>query len=863
MLRFLPITRFVLFILLVAPLSFAITVYVSPTGGDDGNAGTESAPFATLHHARDQIRASNDSQKEVILLEGDYFLENTLTLTEDDGGTEQNPVVWKAQDGAEVRIFGGQRITGWTEVSGSIYKANVGSSDTEFWTLSENGKRSLPARHPNHMENEIHGATKSTLDSKAQADYPADLFPSNWDYTHARVNVTCYGWFSQCRPVESVDFGNRVITFDGRTRDEVGVYWVEGSKDFIDIPTEWALDGNGDVFYWPAQTPIEDQVIVAGTLKRVIEFKGSSQSDPVKHIIFEGILVSTSDCTRHGLSNKEAVDGDNIVNGEANCESDYSRHGLIHLENAEHITIRKCRIFNAGIMGVLFNNYAQYNTLTNCWIEGVNYCAVYLTSYCIGSGPWDYINHHNTITNNFIHDFGKLWSNGSGVQIYQSGDNDIGHNLIRRGPRYAVSMKGMSDTTFIKSNNNNIHHNEICHTLNSTWDTGTLEAWNAGTGNKWDTNLFHDIFHITIPTRTYNANGDPFPVGIGISQRHCMYPDAGPAIEITDNVAYNIIDYIDWHHNAPGGGKTFPNSFYPHPYTRAKAKAMAEDLGIAFDDIGLSDDFPFPTPQVREYEYPVEAEINPIYEEDIYSLLGDGAGLTGVYYSGADFDQQVIARVDPLPAKLWSTSPAGTNTWSARWTGKVVPIYSEEHRFCATTNGGCRMWVNGAKVFDEWETFSPGEPWEAKDTRLILSREFIPLEAGEEYEVTIEFFSQSSDANLAIDWYSHSMPTQVIPTSQLKPDPAIEVGIGGPVAGNYNDKNIRLSLAKNNALISVPFKGKHSVKLIAPNGVAIKTFKGAKAGNYSVSTQHLAAGVYLVSVQSDKGSSVQRMVIRK
>ncbi|MBD3322012.1 MAG: T9SS type A sorting domain-containing protein, partial [Chitinivibrionales bacterium] len=541
------------------------------------------------------------------------------------------------------------------------------------------------------------------------------------------------------------------------------------------------------------------------------------------------------------------------------------RHGLVHLENAENITVQKCRIFNAGIMGVLFNNHAQNNTLTNCWIEGVNYCAVYLTSYCIGTGPWDYINHHNNVVNNFIHDFGKLWSNGSGVQIYQSGDNEIANNLIRRGPRYACSMKGKgsTDSQYILSNNNNIHHNEICHTLNSTWDTGTLESWNAGTGNKWNTNLFHDIFHITIPTRTYDANGDPFPVGLGISQRHCMYPDAGPSIEITDNVAYNIIDYIDWHHNAPGDHKTFPNNFYPHPYTRSKAKEMAEGIGIAFDDIGLSDDFPFPTPEVREYTYPVEAVINPIFEEDIYSQMGDGTGLTGVYYSGTDFNQEVIAKVDPLPGMLWFTSPAGSSNWSARWTGTVVPLFTEEHRFCATTNGGCRMWVNGTQVFEDWQTFSPSDPWEAKDCRLILSREFIPLEAGQEYEVTIEFFSQSTDANLAIDWYSHSMPTHVIPTSQLKPDPSVEVGIQGPYAAGNMPEKIRIIQAQGIATVNVPFDRVASATLIAPNGAAVATVSGTNTGSIAFNTRPLAAGMYLVSVVSNKGTSVRKLVLNK
>jgi hypothetical protein len=50
-------------------------------------------------------------------------------------------------------------------------------------------------------------------------------------------------------------------------------------------------------------------------------------------------------------------------------------------------------------------------------------------------------------------------------------------------------------------------------------------------------------------------------------------------------------------------------------------------------------------------------------------------------------------------------SPAtgiGSDTFSARWTGKVQPRYTETYTFYSTYNDAARLWVNGQLLLSNW-----------------------------------------------------------------------------------------------------------------------------------------------------------------
>ncbi|MBD3320801.1 MAG: hypothetical protein GF350_06880 [Chitinivibrionales bacterium] len=832
---------------------FAATWYVSPDGSDS-NDGSAGSPFKTLHHARDVLRTKSGESKTVIIKDGNYFLDEPLRFDERDGGTEQNPVLWKGEDGTWPAIYGGSRITGW-QPSGiaNVYKAYTGSTDWEFWALSENGKRRQNARHPNQMDpSNIDGSfgNYSFLDQTYNGPlkrgndfyYNEQDFPANFDYSHARVCVGP-GWFTDAREITQVDFSTRCITVDPDLNPQ-RTYWLEGSKDFIDQPGEWALDNDGYIWYWPKNLPIEDQVIVGSKMNRIIEFIGSSSSDPVQYVTVEGLLVSTADSPDTVYSSKSSPQSPGSENHENNCEIDEMRHGLVHFENAGHCAVRFCKLWNAGTMGVVFNYHSQYNTMYGCWLEGVNYHAVYLGSYCILDGPWDYINHHNTIQNNYIHDYGKLSAGCAGVNVYQSGDNEISYNEIRRAPRYGISVKGQrlagypsmagQEETFLLSKNNNMHHNDISHVIHSTADVGAHEQWNPGPNNKLYNTLYHDLNHIWCPSRTHETNGDDF--NCGLSYRNCVYHDAGFSSETYNIAAYNCVDVMNWW--MEGGFKNMP-----YPFTRSTAVKYAGALGFSIDDIGVKDDFPWETPAQKnlEYEFPDEMVTDP----DLFDVLGpdfaDGAGLNAEYYASSSLSGTPSeTKIEPYLGINWDDQK------NVRLTGSIVPYYSSEYRFCANVRGTIKVMVNNQTVVDGQAS---GE--------LVIG-EYITLQKGTPYPFSVEF--TGGDA-MGVDWWCKEMPVHVIPQSQLYPPGEVDIA---PSAAVHAKQKLVVAGTNKEIMISVPStEARYSIQLIRPDGSVITPEKISVAGKTVISSADYAAGIYIVCLRMENRRTFHKIAVER
>ncbi|MBD3343766.1 MAG: hypothetical protein GF401_01735 [Chitinivibrionales bacterium] len=846
-------------VLIAVSCSFSVTYYVSPDG-DDGNDGSESSPYKTLIHARDVLRGISGESKTVIIKSGNYYLDEPLVLNENDGGTEQYPVVWKGEDiNAMPAIYGGRRIEGW-EPSGKpgIYKAYVGSTDWEFWSVSENGKRCQNARHPNHMAksnvyeqfgyyNTLNENRETSRGIKNNIYYNAGDFPSQWDYSHARV-TTSPGWFTDARKISNVDFGNRMITTDPGFM-ESGNYWVEGSKDFIDRPGEWALDGDGYLYIWPKTTPIEDQVIVAAKSMHVIKLMGSDESNPVKHVTIEGLLLSTSDSPDTMYNSKTSPQCPTDECHENNCENDEMRLGLVHLENAEYCTIKFCKVWNAGVMAILLNYHARHNTIYGNWVEGVNYFGIYLCSHCVLEGPWTDKNSFNTIENNYVHDFGKLLSGVAGIGLYQSSDNLITHNEIRRGPRYGLSIKGQylaNDPTagFNISERNIMTYNDISHCTFATVDLGAIEFWHPGTGCKLYNNSIHDLYHLSCPTRN---DLDRPRFNCHLSQRHCIYPDAGPTPckvgddSIMVNAGWNGVDIVNWYIVGP----------QPIPFTRSAAREANERKGFTIDEAGVLDDFPWHTPGQNklEYEWPCEIVWDPDNEEAYAAqYFTNGDGLKAEYYTNAT--------LAGTPAKT------GIEPWLAvnlgdydnvRLTGWVVPMFSEEYRFNSVCYGTIKVWVNDILV-------SEG----SGNGRQNFYGDMISLQAHTAYPIKVEL---TGGSRFAVDWWSESQPITYIPQTQLfssEASPDIQTGTTHPsVRTATKEKLIDIGRDQAGILIKFESNSAHSFQLLSMNGRIAKTENGFGHCRYSIPAGSVGNGVYIIHAFTGTQRMTRKIVLNR
>jgi len=151
-------------------------------------------------------------------------------------------------------------------------------------------------------------------------------------------------------------------------------------------------------------------------------------------------------------------------------------------------------------------------------------------------------------------------------------------------------------------------------------------------------------------------------------------------------------------------------------------------------------------------------------------------GLRGDYYSDMTFGHWVMSRVDPIINFDWgngSPDPLVPNDhFSVRWTGQVVPTFSEMYTFFTKTDDGARLWVNGTLLVDQWVDQAATE-WSG----------MIALTAGTPASIVFEYYENGGGASAQLSWSSASQTKGFIPTSSMTTTSASGAPSGGGGGG--------------------------------------------------------------------------------
>jgi len=139
-------------------------------------------------------------------------------------------------------------------------------------------------------------------------------------------------------------------------------------------------------------------------------------------------------------------------------------------------------------------------------------------------------------------------------------------------------------------------------------------------------------------------------------------------------------------------------------------------------------------------------------------------GLKAEYYRNQHLKGEATVRVDPKLDFALRKGSGPVNGWndvySARWTGKIRPLYSEKYTFHTQNDDGVRVWIDGKPVISDWT----GRPVVADN------RGEIALEAGKSYILKIEYFNGGDIGVLRLYWSSPSQPEEIVPSAQLSPE---------------------------------------------------------------------------------------------
>jgi hypothetical protein len=137
-------------------------------------------------------------------------------------------------------------------------------------------------------------------------------------------------------------------------------------------------------------------------------------------------------------------------------------------------------------------------------------------------------------------------------------------------------------------------------------------------------------------------------------------------------------------------------------------------------------------------------------------------GLRGDYFNDPQLNKLAFSRIDPLVSFNWGRNAPGAglgvDDFSVRWTGQVVPRFSETYTFYATSDDGVRLWVNGQLLIDDWNRHAAAE-----------RQGTIALEAAKPVDIRLEYFEYNLDATVRLHWSSPSQPKVTIPERYLIP----------------------------------------------------------------------------------------------
>jgi len=140
-----------------------------------------------------------------------------------------------------------------------------------------------------------------------------------------------------------------------------------------------------------------------------------------------------------------------------------------------------------------------------------------------------------------------------------------------------------------------------------------------------------------------------------------------------------------------------------------------------------------------------------------------------------------IVRLDATVNFNWGSGQPDADVradyFAVRWTGQVVPLYSEEYTFYAASDDGVRLWVSDKPI----NPSNPGDPitddagWSVHGETEYPALAPIRLEAGRKYYIMLEMYEVGGGAVARLRWRSASQARQIIPAAQLIPagvDPA-------------------------------------------------------------------------------------------
>lgn len=458
-------------------------LYASPTGSDAAS-GTKDAPFATLQRARDEVRSLKKAGKltdgaTVEVLGGTYELSQPFELTaEDSGAGIANPITYRAQPDAQVRLVGGKVVNGFKPVTdqavlarldetarGKVLQADLKALGiTDFGAANAGGLEvfcnDVPmniARWPNEgfvkivdvLEVEPVNVRGTKGDKGGKFLYDGDR-PQRWTQEKDLwlKGYWFWDWSDSSQKIAKLDTEKKVIELappqHGYGYRKGQWYYAFNALSELDQPGEWYLDRDSGILYFMPPAALKPGSVVVSVAQNLITMKD------VSNVILRGFTLEAcrgTAVTCSGANNVE-IAGCTVRNVGMNAID----------MSGKNSGVAGCDVYNTGKAGISISG-GDRKTLT-------------------GAGMY--------ADNNHVHDVGRIFRMYCGGINVNGVGNRVSHNLIDNSPHTAI---------FFGGNDNVMEFNEIHSVCYESNDAGAIYSGRDWTqrGNIVRHNYLHDI----------------------------------------------------------------------------------------------------------------------------------------------------------------------------------------------------------------------------------------------------------------------------------------------------------------------------------------------------------------------------------
>ena len=509
------------------------TYYVA-TNGIDSNTGTSTGSAFQHIQKCASIMVAGDT---CLVRAGTYH----ETITPATSGTSANLITYQPYNGESVTIDGADAVTGWSNYSGNIYRANVtlpvnGYNDTGFLAnqIFVDGQMMNQARWPNTGLDQLH-PTEATAGSgtscgSSSTIYDSSLPSGNW--VGATIHLRGgFNWTAQVGTVTAYSAGSSV-TFSGGGSDcsNLGAkqgsqyYLTNGPLSSLDTANEWYYDGSAHQLYlWTGSgdNPTS-HTVEAKQRTNAFDLSGRSYTQ------INGFHLFASTITTSSTSSNIVIDGIN---------AQYLSHFVTTPNNPNDTS-------GCGI-------YCTHSTDSGIILQGSNHILRNSTlAYSAGNGV-GLIGNNNTVTNNLIHDMDYSATYNAPIRIEGTGET-ITYNTLYNSGRDGINGGSSNET---------ISHNDIHHFGMLNQDLGgfyTCCSTISGSGSSIDHNWIHDNQATSSRSFTGAYTGSGIYIDNGahdfLVHHNVTWNNVGDGIRLngyTVNTSINNLVY----NNTMGGGQ--------------------------------------------------------------------------------------------------------------------------------------------------------------------------------------------------------------------------------------------------------------------------------------------------------------------